>query len=406
MFAAFMTTTSKSNQKIVWILGALATITPFAIDLYLPAFAQIANEFKSTTAAVSLSVSSYFIGLAIGQILYGPFLDRYGRKPPMYIGLFVFVLASIGCMMAWDVPSLIIFRFIQALGGSVAWVAAVAMVRDFFPVAQSARIFSLLFLIIGVSPLVAPTAGGFLVTWVGWKFIFLGLAVLTVLIVLIVYFFLPEGHKADSTISLKPGPMIATFLEILRNHTFSKYVLAGAFSFSTLFIYVAGSPIIFMEVYQVSPKMYGVIFAILSVGFIGGGQLNIQLMKKFSSEKIFEAALTCQMIASGIFLTCVLTDVLNLYGIIIMFFLCLSCIGLTNPNANALALAPFSRTVGSASALMGCIQIGVAALVSVGVGVLKASNALPVVMLMLITAVVAFVILKSFQHLQRQTAFK
>jgi DHA1 family bicyclomycin/chloramphenicol resistance-like MFS transporter len=398
MFAAFMEATSKSNRKIVWILGALATITPFAIDLYLPAFAQIADEFKSTTAAVSLSVSSYFIGLAIGQILYGPFLDRFGRKPPMYIGLFVFVLASMGCMMAWDVPSLIIFRFIQALGGSVAWVAAVAMVRDFFPVAQSARIFSLLFLIIGVSPLVAPTAGGFLVTWVGWKFIFLGLAILTVLIVLVVYFFLPEGHKADSTISLRPGPMIATFLEILRNRTFSKYVLAGAFSFSALFIYVAGSPIIFMEVYQVSPRMYGVIFAMLSVGFIGGGQLNIQLMKKFSSEKIFEAALTIQMIMSGIFLTCVLTDVLNLYGVIFMFFLCLSCIGLTNPNANALALAPFSRTVGSASALMGCIQIGVAALVSVGVGVLKASNALPVVMLMVITAVIAFVLLKLFQR--------
>jgi MFS transporter, DHA1 family, multidrug resistance protein len=399
MFAALMESLEKAHPKIVWILGALATITPFAIDLYLPAFAQIAGEFNTTTASVSLSVSSYFIGLAIGQILYGPFLDRYGRKRPMYIGLFVFILASLGCMMAWSVPSLIAFRFIQALGGSVAWVAAVAMVRDFFPVAQSARIFSLLFLIIGVSPLLAPTAGGFLVTIVGWKFIFLGLAGLTVLILLVVYFFLPEGHQPDPTISLKPGPMVATFLEIFRNRTFSKYVLAGAFSFSTLFIYVAGSPIIFMEVYQVSPKMYGIIFAMLSVGFIGGGQLNILLMKKFSSEKIFAGALTMQVLASTIFLTLVVTDALNLYGIIVMFFLCLSCIGLTNPNANALALAPFSRTAGSASALMGCLQIGVASLVSIGVGIFDSASALPVVMLMLITSVIALIILKLYQRI-------
>lgn len=394
MFAAFMNTSKASNSRIVWILGALAAITPFAIDLYLPAFAQIASEFETTTASVSLSVSSYFIGLAIGQILYGPFLDRYGRKRPMYIGLAVFILASIGCMLAWDIPSLVAFRFIQALGGSVAWVAAVAMVRDFFPADQSARIFSLLFLIIGFSPLLAPTIGGILVTAVGWKIIFLILAIMVVLIVSIVCFFLPEGHTPDPTILLRAKPMVLTFLEILRNPTFSKYVFAGAFSFSTLFIYVAGSPIIFMEMYHVSPEMYGVIFAILSLGFIGGGQVNIQLMKKFSSDKIFAGALLVQIIASAIFLICILSDVLGLYGIIVMFFLCLSCIGLTNPNSNALALSPFTRTLGSASALMGCIQIGVAALVSVGVGLLNAKNALPIVILMFSTAALAYIIFK------------
>lgn len=394
MFAAFMNTSKASNRRIVWILGALAAITPFAIDLYLPAFAQIADEFKTTTASVSLSVSSYFIGLAIGQILYGPFLDRYGRKRPMYIGLAIFVLASIGCMLAWNVSALIAFRFVQALAGSVAWVAAVAMVRDFFPVGESARIFSLLFLIIGFSPLLAPTIGGLLVTAVGWQTIFLILAVMVLLIVFIVYFFLPEGHQPDPTISLEVKPMLLTFLEILRNPTFSKYVLAGAFSFSTLFIYVAGSPIIFMEMYHVSPKMYGVIFAILSLGFIGGGQINIQLMKKFSSDKIFAGALLVQVIASAAFLICVLFGLLDLYGIIVMFFLCLSCIGLTNPNSNALALAPFTRTLGSASALMGCIQIGVAALVSVGVGVLNVKNELPIVVLMVTTAALAYIIFR------------
>ena len=159
-----MAKAKRGSVFIVWILGGLATVTPFAIDLYLPAFSQIASDFKTTTATVSLSVSSYFIGMALGQILYGPLLDRYGRKRPLYAGLIIFILASTGCMFSKSVNELVAFRFFQALGGSVAWVAAVAMVRDFFPVKESVRVFSLLVLIIGVSPLLAPTLGGLIIT--------------------------------------------------------------------------------------------------------------------------------------------------------------------------------------------------------------------------------------------------
>jgi len=385
-----------SNRKIVWILGSLSTITPFAIDLYLPAFARLAQDFGTNTATISLSVSSYFIGMALGQVLYGPFLDRFGRKPPLYVGLSLFVLASFGCTLSWDVTSLVAFRFLQAIGGSVAWVAAVAMVRDFFPVESSARIYSLLFLIIGVSPLLAPTIGGFIVTSLGWQAIFIFLMVIAIIIVLLVIFFLPEGHAPDPTITIELKPMLLTFYDILKNPVFSKYVLAGAFSFSTLFIYVAGSPIIFMELYHVSPNVYGVIFALLSVGFIGGGQVNILLTKKFSSAQIFRAALIAQVIASMVFLLGVATHALGLYGIIAMFFICLSCLGLTNPNANALALAPFTRTVGSASALLGFIQIGVASLMSAGVGLFNITNALPSVALMCGTSVVALLLLTFF----------
>lgn len=388
-----MVKTHPEHRKIIWILGSLSTITPFAIDLYLPAFAQLAHEFGTTTATISLSVSSYFIGMAIGQILYGPFLDRFGRKPPLYVGLALFLLASFGCIQSWDVTSLVTFRFVQALGGSVAWVGAVAMVRDFFPVEASARIYSLLFLIIGVSPLLAPTIGGFIVTWMGWQAIFASLILITLIIIGFVFFFLPEGHAPDPSIEIKLKPMLLTFLEILKNPVFSKYVFAGAFSFSTLFIYVAGSPIIFMELYHVSPAMYGLIFALLSVGFIGGGQVNILLTRKFKSEQIFRAALIAQVIASTGFLIGITTGLFGLYGIIVMFFICLSCLGLTNPNGNALALAPFTRTVGSASALLGFMQIGVASLMSAGVGLFNISNATPSVLLMCVTSVIALVIL-------------
>jgi len=388
-----MEKTNTSNRKIVWILGSLSTITPFAIDLYLPAFSQLAKDFGTNTATISLSVSSYFIGMAIGQILYGPFLDRFGRKPPLYVGLSIFIVASFGCMQSWNVTSLVVFRFLQALGGSVAWVGAVAMVRDFFPIEASARIYSLLFLIIGVSPLLAPTIGGFIVTSLGWQAIFVFLMFITVTIVFFVIFYLPEGHAPDSTISIKLKPMLLTFVDILKNPIFSKYVFAGAFSFSTLFIYVAGSPIIFMEMYHVSPNVYGGIFALLSVGFIGGGQVNILLTKKYSSEQIFRAAIIAQVIASTLFLIGVATNLFGLYGIIAMFFICLSCIGLTNPNGNALALAPFTRTVGSASALLGFVQIGVASLMSAGVGLFNITNAIPSVALMCGTSVIALVLL-------------
>src|SRR5258705_1479234 len=222
-----MKTPKTGKGTIIWILGSLSTVAPFAIDLYLPAFAQIARDFKTNTATISLSVSSYFIGMAIGQILYGPFLDRYGRKRPLYVGLLIFILASIGCMQAWNVDSLIIFRFFQALSGSVAWVGAVAMVRDFFPVKESARVFSLLFLIIGVSPLLAPTVGGLIVIEFGWQAIFISLSAITLIFLIVVYFFLPEGHQPDPTISLRVKPMLLTFQDIIKNPLFSKYAFAS-----------------------------------------------------------------------------------------------------------------------------------------------------------------------------------
>ena len=388
-----MNEVKRDSVVIIWILGALATVTPFAIDLYLPAFAQIADEFGDTTAGVSLSVSSYFIGMAVGQILYGPLLDRFGRKRPLYAGMILFIVASIGCMLSWNVDVLIIFRFIQALGGSVAWVAAVSMVRDFFPVEQSARVFSLLILILGVSPLLAPTVGGFITTAWGWQAIFGVLGGIALLILIIVYLFLPEGHQPDPTVSLNVRPMWRTFANVLKEPQFYTYTFAGAFAFSTLFIYVAGSPVIFMEIHQVTPQAYGVIFAILSIGFIGGSQFNIYLTRKKKSERIFKAALVCQVLTNVIFFIAAWYGLLDLYTTILLFFICLSCVGLTNPNATALALAPFEKNIGSASALLGCSQIGVAALASIGVGLFGSTNTLSIVSLMVSTSFIAVLIL-------------
>lgn len=384
----------KTNSTlIILILGSLSTVSPFAIDMYLPAFSQIAEEFGTTPARISLSVTSYFIGMAIGQMIYGPLLDRFGRKKPLYVGLSIFIVTCIGCTQVQSTEGLVILRFLQALAGCVAWVGALAMARDFFPVEQSAKIFSLLILVIGLSPLLAPTLGGFIAAGFGWEWVFIVLAIIVFMILMVTMFFLPEGHKPDRSISLKAKPMLLTFLSILKNPQFYTYSLANAFSFSSLFIYVAGSPVIFMEVFHVSPQVYGGIFALLSIGFIGGSQLNIFINRKYSSEQIFRLALCTLVIASAFFLIGAWNNWYGLEATIAIFFIVLSCLGLTNPNATALSLAPFSKNVGSASALLGFLQIGLAGLASAGVGLFNSADSVPVATIMTATSLIAFIIL-------------
>jgi DHA1 family bicyclomycin/chloramphenicol resistance-like MFS transporter len=381
---------SKNNKGIIPLLGALCVVTPFAIDMYLPAFSRIAAEFKTTTPEISLSLSTYFVGFALGQVIYGPLLDRFGRKRPLYVGLVAYIVCSIACAMA---PSLRVFaaaRFLEALGGCVAQVGAIAMVRDFFPVKDSAKIFSLLFLMIGVSPLLAPTIGSLIVAAVGWRAIFLLLAAIATAILGLTFFVLPEGHEPDDSVSLRLGPIMAGFWSILRDPQFLTYSLAGAFSFAGLFAYVAGSPIIFMDGFHLGEKAFGVVFAVLVGGFIGGSQVNVFLVRRFTSQEIFFGALAVQVVTGLLFFAGMHSHLIALRGTLVLFFIFLSCIGLTSPNSAALGLARFSRDAGRASALMGFLQAGTGALVSMSVGLLGVGA---VISLLSSTALLAMVIL-------------
>ena len=381
---------TRHNNWIIVLLGALCVVTPFAVDMYLPAFSVIAAEFKTTTPAISLTLSTYFVGFALGQMLYGPLLDRYGRKRPLYVGLTVYILSSIGCAMAHSLHAFVALRFLEALGGCVAQVGAIAMVRDFFPVKESAKIFSLLFLMIGVSPLLAPTIGSLLIAGLGWRWIFVVLAAIAFVILMCTFLLLPEGHQPDHSVSLRPEPMLRGFWMILKQPQFLTYTVAGAFSFAGLFAYVAGSPIIFMDGFHLGTKAFGVVFAVLVMGFIGGNQLNVFLLRRFTSQQIFFAALVLQVAIGALFFAGMLSHMLGLKVTLVLFFGFLSCIGLTYPNSAALALAPFSSHAGRASALLGCLQTGTGALISMGIGTLGASS---VVSLLSSTALVALVVL-------------
>jgi DHA1 family bicyclomycin/chloramphenicol resistance-like MFS transporter len=379
------------DWAIIILLGALSLVSPFAVDMYLPAFSSVAAQFHTVTAAISLSLSSYFIGFALGQIFYGPLLDRYGRKSPLAAGLLVYIAASLGCTHPPDLRTLVALRFLQALGGSVAQVSAVAMVRDFFPPQQSARVFSLVFLVIGVSPLLAPTIGSLVMTWFGWPSIFVLLAVIAVSILSVVLLFLPEPHTPDHAMSLHPIRLAGTYLRLLKQPQFCTYAIAGAFSFSGLFSYVAGSPIIFMDGFHVSAQAFGAIFAVLTGGFIAGNQLNVVLLRRTTSRRIFSAALSVQLLIGILFLAGTGLHWLTMAPTLILFFLFLSCIGLTYPNAAAIALAPFSRNVGSASALLGFIQMGTGAVMSMGIAAFGAGA---VITLLASTAFISVAVLE------------
>lgn len=379
--------------ELILILGLLTALGPFSIDMYLPGFSGIAKDLNTSVANVSLTLSSYFIGISAGQLLYGPLLDRFGRKKPLFIGTLVYILASLGCVFVADIDTFIGLRFIQAIGSCAATVASVSMVRDLFPVKDIPKVFSMLMLVVGLSPMLAPTIGGYVTEYYGWHTVFFILMCIGIVILVAAQIVLPNTYEPNVSISLKPKPIIAEFISIIKVPQFYTYAFAGAIAFSGLFVYVAASPILFMDIFEVGPKIYGWIFAFMSLSFIIASQLNSLLLRKFTSEQMIFGALISQSVISVVFLVLVMNDVLELYGTITMMFLFLACLGISNPNTAGLTLAPFSRNAGSASALMGAIQLGLGAFASFLVGVFVKDSMVPMVVIMTCTTIIAFIIL-------------
>ncbi len=378
---------------LILILGTLATLGPFSIDMYLPGFPAIAKYLHTTTAQVSLSLSSFFIGISAGQLLYGPLLDRYGRKKPLYVGLVIYIVASVGCLLVHSIEALIILRFVQAIGSCAAAVASVTMVRDLFPAKDNAKVFALLMLVISASPMLAPTVGGYVTAAFGWQWVFILLAAIAALILIAVIFSLPESYKPNPDFSLKPGPIVKSFLSVIVEPQFYTYAISGAFAFSGLFAYVSGSPLVFMDVFKVSGTTYGWIFAFLSIGLIGSSQISSLLLKKFQSEQVVPFAIVAEVIVACMFFAGASMGWFGMYGTIVMIFLFLCCVGLTNPNTSALSIAPFSHNAGTASSLMGALQLGIGALASFGISLFTAHSAVPMAAIMAGTSIMAMLVL-------------
>lgn len=379
--------TKKKEPKqiyLILILGLLTAIGPLSIDMYLPAFPDIAKGLNTSVSAVMLSLSSFFIGISVGQLIYGPLLERYGRKTPLYFGLTIYAIAALGCAYTNTVNGLIVFRLFQALGGCVGMVAARAMVRDLFEVKDNAKVFSTLMLVVAVSPIIAPTLGGYITAYLGWRYIFGMLIVVISIILIAIYFILPESKKPDPNFSLHPSSIVKGYLAIIKNPQFAIYTFTGAVAYAGLYAYISGSPQVFMVIYEVSEKHYGWIFAVIAGGLISASQFNNLLLKKYRSEQIIKAALYIQTSIGIILATTSIIGMHNLYLTILLIMLFLCCQGFIFPNASALSMAPFGHNAGSASALMGFIQMSVGALMSAMVSVLQNGTSLPM------TGVMAF----------------
>jgi DHA1 family bicyclomycin/chloramphenicol resistance-like MFS transporter len=383
---------SNNNNKklyLILILGFLTAIGPLSIDMYLPAFPDIARSLNTSVAQVTLSLSSFFIGISVGQLLYGPLLERFGRKKPLYAGLCIYLLASVGCAFTASVNALIALRLLQALGGCVGMVAARAMVRDLFDVKENAKIFSTLMLVVAVSPIIAPTLGGYITAALGWHYVFVMLIIIAILILAGVYFFLPETKKTDPSFSLKPAPIVKNYAGVITHPQFYTYALTAAISAAAIYTYIGGSPHVFMELFHVNERQYGWIFALIAMGLIGSSQLNSVLLKNYTSEQIIRVALRCQTIIGAVMVLITVFGWGDLFVIIFLIFIFLCCQGFVFPNASALSLACFGHNAGSASALLGGIQMGIGAGTSALVSLLQNQTALPMTGIMACCAISA-----------------
>jgi DHA1 family bicyclomycin/chloramphenicol resistance-like MFS transporter len=386
----------KNYFILVLILGALSTISPFSVDMYLPAFPAIAKSLSTSISSVQLSLTSYLIGIAIGQLFYGPLLDKFGRKKPLYFGLWIYVAASVGCAFTSSVESLIFMRFIQAVGGCVGMVAAQALVRDLFPVNKIAQAFALLTLVIAVSPMIAPTLGGYITAHFHWHWLFIILAVICALIIFAGKWQLPDGATPDPGVSLRPGAVSLKYLEVLKNRQFLTFILVGGIAGAAPFAYIAGSSDVFINVYGLTVTEYGWLFAFLSIAMIGATQLNHVLLNHFSNRTIVIAALCYQLIIGIIMIMGVWTNTFNVYLLIALMFIFLTGHGLSVPNSAAISLAPFSKDAGSAAAMMGFMRMAIGGIVSALVSIFHNGSALPMIILMASCIFIAGVVLMKY----------
>lgn len=364
------------NLRILLILGSLSAFGPMAIDFYLPSFPTLARVFATDVEHVQLSLASYFVGIAMGQLLYGPLADRFGRRWPLLAGLVLFTLASLACAQAQSLEWLIVARFVQALGGCAGMVISRAVVRDLCDPLASARVFSKLMLVMGVAPILAPLAGGVLLELFGWNSIFYGLMLFSALCLVAVLLWLPETRASG----VPPAPLsgaLGRYRQLLGDRLLIGYGLTGGVAMAGMFAYISGSPYVFIELYGVPAEYYGWLFGANAAGFILTAQLNGWLLRHHGPEYWIRRTVWVYCAATLALLAVALAKPQALWPLLIPLFISTASLSCVLPNATACAMAGQGMHAGSASALIGSLQFCVAAGASALVGALHDGSALP-----------------------------
>ncbi|MFP3494415.1 multidrug effflux MFS transporter [Pseudomonas sp. SIMBA_059] len=393
------------NLRIILILGALSAFAPLAIDFYLPGFPAMAMAFATDEKHIQLTLAVYFGGLAIGQLIYGPLADRFGRRGPLLSGVTLFTLASFACAYAPSLEWLIGARFVQALGGCAGMVISRAVVSDKCDAVGSAKVYSQLMLVTGLAPILAPLAGGVMVGLWGWQSIFLALSMFSVMAALAVAVGLPETFPADKPRQPLSGSL-RRYGALLSDRVYLGYALTGGISIAGMFAYIAGSPFVFIKLYGVAPEHYGWLFGSNAAGFILVAQLNARLLSKRGPAFLLSRTVWVYVLAALTLLGIAALRTETLWPLLVPLFICIASLGCILPNTSACAMAGQGARAGSASALLGCIQFGVAAGAASLVGVLHDGTAMPMAMVISLCGVLAVTVAVSTQRLQRARAMQ
>jgi DHA1 family bicyclomycin/chloramphenicol resistance-like MFS transporter len=359
-------------------LGLLSAIGPFAIDMYLPALPAIGRNLQAGTGAVQMSLTVFFIALSLGQSIYGPLSDMIGRKAPLYLGLALFSLGSIGCALAANIEVLIAFRFVQGFGACAGMVIPRAIVRDLHTGIDATRLMSLLMLVFSISPILAPLTGSFVIQLGGWRSVFwvvLVAAVVGCVILGSVTETRPPAERANSSVR---GALVA-YGVLLRDRHFLGLAFIGAFGISSFFVYLSNSPFVLIEHYHLSPRLYSVCFSANAASFFAVAQLNAWLATRFGLRRLVRGAVTLYAIVMLTLLTLFAAGVDRLDVLAALLFIGYGCLGLVIPTTAVLALEDHGAIAGTASALIGTVQFVTGAIIMLLVGSFLNGTALPMV---------------------------
>ena len=378
---------------MVFILGALGAFAPLSIDMYLPALPTLTNDFGTGASEVQLTLSAFFFGLALGQAIIGPLSDAYGRRRPLLIGLACYTVASLLCATSPSIWALVGFRFVQGFAGAAGIVVSRAIVRDLHTGVAAARFMSVLMLVGGLAPILAPIIGGQLLRFSPWQGIFLFLSVFGGLLLVVIGRGLGETLPPDRRQTEGLRGTLVTFRLLLTDRRFMGYALACGLSIAAVFAYIAGSSFVFQDVYGVSPQAFSFIFGGNAVGLLIMGQVNGRLVGRVEPMKMltiglfgaaFGGVTLLAVVASGD-----LARGLGLFAIVPSLFLVVASLGLIMPNATVLALAGSPKTAGAASALLGVLQFSLGAGVAPLVGMGGSQTALPMAALIAVLELLA-----------------
>lgn len=371
--------------QLVLVLGALSAIGPLTIDTYLPALPTLSAELAATDVQAQTTITSLLVGLGFGQLIVGPLSDAFGRRRPLLIGLSLHAGASVLCALAPSINMLIGTRMLQGLAGAAVAVVAMAMVRDLFSGYRAAQVLSRLILVIGVAPILAPSLGGALLSATSWRGIFVVLAGIALALLTLAFFALPETLPPSRRLRPSLRATGAAYAGLLRDGVFVLLVIIAALLFSTLFAYIAGSPFVLQDIFGLTPQQFGLAFGLNAVGLIIATQVNPVLLRHFAPIRILTVAILVAFAAAVVLLVLALTGTGGLLGFVVPLGVVLAAVGMSMPNAPALALTRHGEAAGTAAALLGAVQFGIGGMIAPVVGLLSNGTPVPVAALMVCT---------------------